>query len=66
MSRDPIGSNNKNSFSLNIIYSHSNDHSYGIAKSLIIAVANNCKLGVGGSLVVGNNVSLPRDIFTKN
>ena len=34
-----LNNDNNNSFSLSIIYSHSNCPSYGIAKSLIIAVA---------------------------
>ena len=34
-----FNNNNNNRFSLSIIYSHSNSDSYGIAKSLIKAVA---------------------------
>ena len=34
-----LNNNDNNSFSLNVVYSHNNSHSYGIAKSLIITVA---------------------------
>ena len=34
-----LNNSSNNSFSSSIIYSHSNSHRYGVAKSLIIAIA---------------------------